>query len=297
MSNEETNVIISAKRIKQKAWLRRLPTHIIVYLMCGVFALFAVYPILWAFSGSLKRVEDFYQTSLDLIPRVLTLANYARLISSTPFTTYLFNSVLVAVPTTGLCILASSLAAYGLSRFRFPGSRLLATSFLVTQMIPNVLLLLPLFIMLNQFKLINTYPGIIVTYLSFSLPFATWMLSGYFDTIPIELEEAAMIDGCGNIKALFLVILPVAAPGLAVTAIFSFLLSWKEFPMANVILRQTSMFTLPVGLARYSGAGEFEADVIGRVLPMAMLTLIVPIIFFLVIRRHLVSGLSAGFGK
>ena len=158
--------------------------------------------------------------------------------------------------STLVSVVLACLAGYGFSRFRFRGSRFLQFLFLVTQMVPAILLLLPYFILMKQLSLLNTYTSLILAYTSFSLPFCTWMLKGFFDSIPTELDDAAMIDGCSRIHVLVRVVMPLALPGVAATAVFSFLVAWNHYLFAMGLATDPNMYTLPVGIS--STMGEFR---------------------------------------
>ncbi|MBI3003017.1 MAG: carbohydrate ABC transporter permease [candidate division NC10 bacterium] len=258
-----------------------------------LLAAFALGPFLWVFLSSLKTRQELYATPLQYLPRTVTLANYVDAWTSklTPFSRFFANSLWVSsvtmVATTGISILA----AYALARFGFGGRRAFLLLFLATQMFPAVLLIAPLLSQWHALGLLDTYQALIYSNFSFTVPFTVWMLVGYFDSIPRELEESAMIDGCGRFGALCRVVLPLAAPGIAATAIFAFVSSWSELLFAITFTSETEMRTLSAGLLFMVGQyeiqwGQLSAGVIISTVPVAAL--------FVFLQRHLIRGLTAG---
>jgi len=259
----------------------------------GLLTAFALGPFLWVFLTSLKPRAELYATPLVYLPQHPTLANYVDAWTSklTPFSRFFANSLWVSSVTMIATTAISILAGYALARFRFGGRDLLLLVFLATQMFPAVLLIAPLLSQWYALGLIDTYQALIYSNFSFTVPFTVWMLVGYFNSIPRELEESAMIDGCGRFGALCRVILPLAAPGIAATAIFAFVASWSELLFAITFTSQTEMRTLSAGLLLMVGQyeiqwGQLSAGVIISTVPVAML--------FTFLQRHLIRGLTAG---
>jgi multiple sugar transport system permease protein len=257
---------------------------------------FAVGPFVWILLTSLKTRADLYATPLRYLPAHLTLANYVDAWTSrlTPFSRFFANSLWVSSVTMVATTVIAILAGYALARFRFGGRDALLLVFLATQMFPAVLLIAPLLSQWHALGLIDTYQALIYSNFSFTVPFTVWMLVGYFDSIPRELEESALIDGCGRFGALCRVILPLAAPGIAATAIFAFVSSWSELLFAITFTSQTEMRTLSDGLLFMVGQyeiqwGQLSAGVIISTVPVAVL--------FTYLQRHLIRGLSAGAVK
>jgi len=221
------------------------------YAVLALFCLIALFPVVQIFTISLRPADRLLSTSLEIIPKNGSLANYVSLFTERPFLLWLFNSTLVAVVTTCTGVALASTCGYAFSRFAFLGKKLGLLSLLVTQMFPATMLLLPMYIMLVKLHLINTYLGIVVMYSATALPFCIWQMKGYYDTIPISLEEAGRIDGCNQFQAFVRIILPLAAPALVITALFSFMASWTEYVVAAQILQDTEMWTLPLGLKSF----------------------------------------------
>lgn len=275
--------------------LRRLPRLIVIYGWLGLVSVFAAFPLVWMVSTSFKARPEMFARVPILLPRRPTLANYEYVLTNTPAARYLWNSFFIATTTTLVALILTTLGAYALSRFRFRLRRELATWLIAGQMFPGVLTLIPFFVLLARFNLINTYRGLIIVYAVGALPFATWMLKGYFDTVPEELEEAAMIDGCSRLGAIWRVFAPVAAPGMAAVAIFTFTAAWQEFFFAFTMIKDQSRYTLPVAINSFVGIGGAVSW--GYIMATAVLIIIPLLTFFLIMQRFIVAGLSAGAVK
>ncbi len=264
------------------------------YLVLLLFAFIAVFPVTRIITISLRPGDQLLSTSLRFIPDDATLDNYVRLITETLFLRWLFNSILVAAAVTVTGVALASTAGYALSRFRFKGQGAMLSGLLVTQMFPATMLLLPLYIMLIQLRLINSYLGVIVIYAATALPFCIWQMKGYYDTIPEALEEAARIDGCSPWQAFYRVVFPLAAPALVITALFSFMTAWNEYVVAAVVLQDTELFTMPVGLKMFQSrlATDWGLYAAG-----SLLVSIPVVALFLGLSRYLISGLTLGSVK
>ncbi len=259
-----------------------------------VFALIAVFPILQVVNISLRPGDQLLSTSLELIPQNATLNNYVRLFTEREFVRWLGNSALISLTVTLTGVLFASMAGYGFSRFRFVGKKIGLLSLLTTQMFPGTMLLLPMYIMLINLGLINSYLGIVVVYSATALPFCIWTMKGYYDTIPTSLEEAARIDGCTQMSAFYRVILPLAAPALVITALFSFMSAWSEYIVAAQILQDADLWTLPIGLKSFESSMSTEWGLYGA----ASIVVMIPVVaLFLALSRWLVSGLTLGSVK
>jgi multiple sugar transport system permease protein len=267
-------------------------------LWIGLLALtlFAMAPFAWVLLSSFKTRAELYATPLVYLPASLSPANYVDAWTSklTPFSRFFANSVWVSSVTMVATTAVSILAGYALARFRFAGRQTFLLVFLATQMFPAVLLIAPLLSQWHALGLIDTYQALIYSNFSFTVPFTVWMLVGYFESIPRELEESAMLDGCSRFGSLCRVILPLAAPGVAATAIFAFVASWSELLFAITFTSQTEMRTLSAGLLFMVGQyeiqwGQLSAGVIISTVPVAIL--------FTYLQRHLIQGISAGAVK
>ena len=264
------------------------------YAVLTLFAFIAVFPILNIITVSLRPSDQLLQRSLALIPEGASLNNFRVLLHETAFLRWLGNSLLVSLVVTVTGVALASTAGYALSRFRFKGRKGALSGILVTQMFPATMLLLPLYIVLVRLGLINSYLGIVVIYTATALPFCVWQMKGYYDTIPASLEEAARIDGASPWQAFYKVILPLAAPALVITALFSFMSAWNEYVVAAVVLQDTELFTLPVGLKLFQSS---LATQWGLYAAGSLLVSIPVIALFLVLSRYLISGLTLGAVK
>jgi ABC-type glycerol-3-phosphate transport system permease component len=271
----------------------RVLTSIVTHAVLIVIAAFSIVPLLWAMSSAFKPNSEILSTTA-LLPRHLTLANFRTVIGDTDFPRWFWNSLLVSVSTTALAIVVGSLGGYAMSRWRFYGRGLYGNSLLVIQMFPGVMLGIPLYLLLADYHLINTLWALVVTYLTFSLAFAVWMLKGYFDSIPRSIEEAAIIDGANRYHILRHVIMPLAGPGITTVAVFAFLLAWNEFFFAYLFLADSQKFTLVVGL--YTFIQQFSTSW-GSIMAAGTLTTLPVLVFFFLIQRTLTRGLVGGAVK
>ena len=290
---------------KQKEWveqpgalnkrdmiIRQIVFNAILIIVC----LIVLYPVLWVIMMAITP-NEIAGVSSSLIPQQVTFDNFIDVVSRVDdygnhlFLHQLKNSVLVAAITTALGVLLACTAAYGFSRLNFVGLQLGLQAFLVTQMFPGVVMTIPLYILLGKLGLLNSIVGLVLVYSVSALPFCVWNLKGYFDTIPKELEEAAIVDGASRIRIFVTIVLPLARPAIAITALFSFMTAWNEFILAATLMNSELAYTLPVALKQYVGAqsvqyGLFAAGAIIVSVPIMAL--------FFALQKHLVGGLTAG---
>ena len=264
------------------------------YAVLILFCIIAIYPVLQVFTISLRPADRLLSTSLEIVPDNATLQAYVELFRDRPFLSWMANSLFVSLVVTVTGVVLASMTGYAFSRFRFIGKNLGLLGLLTTQMFPATMLLLPLYIMLIRLGLINTYMGVIVIYAATALPFTIWTMKGYYDTIPFSLEEAARIDGCNQFQAFYKIILPLAAPALVITALFSFMTAWSEYIVAAQVLQDSDLWTLPLGLKSFESNMSTEWGLYGA----ASLIVAVPVVvLFLALSRYLVSGLTLGSVK
>jgi len=250
------------------------------------------FPLLWMISTALKPNDETFAIPPTLIPAHPTLGQFRRLLTETPFMTYFANSVIVALCTTALVIVIAVAGAYGLVRFRFPGRSMVAHLVLFTYMLPAVVLLLPLYLTISRLGLANSLLGLVVAYTTFALPFALWLLRSFIASIPIELEQAAMIDGAGRLEAFIEVVLPQALPGIISTALFSFILSWNEYLYALVFINMDDRKTLPPGVLTMLNQNQ---NVEWALLMAASVLMALPVLVcFGFLQKHLTRGFGAG---
>ncbi|XWN30967.1 MAG: carbohydrate ABC transporter permease [Devosia sp.] len=254
-----------------------------------------VFPIYWMLITAVTPSAEIRNYPPTFIPDDPQWEIFARVVSERPVLLWLFNSVLAAVGSTALAMSVSVFAGYALSRYTMRGGTTLGSFILVSKMLPATLLVIPLFVMFRSVGLIGSLWSVILAHASLTTPFATWMLKGYFDSIPRELEQAAMVDGCSATRALFQVVLPVAAPGLAATALYGFILSWSDYVYAQTFLTNSQgAWTANLGLA--SLKGEYVTDW-NEIMAVSLLVAIPVLIVYLFLERYLVSGLTAGAEK
>jgi len=268
----------------------RVLTHIALMF----FVLIALFPVWQVVNISLRPGDQLLSTKLEFIPDGATVQNYVRLFTEKDFLRWMANSALVSFVVTITGVVFASMAGYGFSRFRFAGRTIGLLSLLTTQMFPATMLLLPMYIMLIKLGLINSYLGVVIVYSATALPFCIWTMKGYYDTIPVSLEEAARIDGCTPFSAFYRVILPLAAPALVITALFSFMAAWSEYLVASQILQDTNLWTLPLGLKSFESSMSTEWGLYGA---GSLIVMIPVVVLFLALTRWLVSGLTLGSVK
>ena len=266
----------------------------LIYLILIIFSVLSLYPVLRVLTISLRPGNNLLTESLSIIPKDATFDNYLQLFREKPFLLWLRNSFLVTSMVTILGVVLASTAGYAFSRYEFPGRKAGLMSLLVTQMFPATMLLLPLYIMIAKLHLVNSMLGLVVMYSATALPFCIWMMKGYYDTIPFSLEESALVDGAGRFRAFFTIILPLAAPALVITALFSFMSAWNEYIVAAQVMLDDKLFTLPVGLKSLQGNMSTEW---GMYAAGSLLVSIPVVILFLSLSRWLVSGLTLGSVK
>jgi len=264
--------------------------------------LFIYVPVAWLIISSISSRSELLSTPIHWIPQHPTFQNYINILSPSQgtsevaktFRITLRNSLMVASSVTFIALTFGSFAAYALIRLRFPFRNVLLIGILGTRMIPEISLVIPLYLFATRFGLFNTPAILIITYLSFALPFAIWLMAAFFDTIPVELEDAARIDGCNRLQTLWRIILPISAPGLVSTGLFVFLSAWDEFFFALILTSTVSAKTVPVAIAEFTG--RYVVDV-GGMMTGGVLAAIPPVILALIFQRYVVSGLTAGAVK
>ncbi len=261
---------------------------ILVIVTIAIFGII-LFPAVVLFVTSIKTEVD----ALSFPPKWIfdpTIKNYAAVLKTSPLVGYALNSLLVASLNTVLCLIVGSMAAYSLARFRFKGADNIAFWILSIRMMPPVAAIIPIYILMKNIGLIDTPWCLVITYLTFNLPFVVWMMKGFFEEIPREIEESALIDGCSDFNIFIRIALPLVAPGLAATAILVFIFSWNEFLFA-LILTGTRAVTLPVGIIGYMKETGINW---GYMTAGGMLALIPVVVFLILVQKHLVKGLTLG---
>lgn len=274
---------------------------ILIHITLIIACVFAVYPVLRVVTISLRPNDTLLTTDLRIIPENATLNNYKEVLFGDPeknrqsdFFLWIWNSISVVAVTSVISVILASISAYAFSRFRFPGRSAGLVFLLTTQMIPAGMLLLPLFIMIAKLKMINTALGLIIAYAVTSVPLTIWMLKGYYDTIPVDLEEAALIDGASRLTVFTKIILPLSTPALAIAFLFSFMGGWSEYLVARVVLQKNDIYTWPLGI--FTFAQEFTVSW-GQFAAASVLIAIPVMGLFLYSSKWLISGLTLGSVK
>jgi multiple sugar transport system permease protein len=265
-------------------------TYLVIISVVG----FALFPIVWTFLTSLKVEKDIITINLQYLPQSITFDNYVAIWNRSGFPTLITNSAVVTLFTLSTTMLIGTLAAYSLSRYQFRGRNWILQFYLVIRMFPVVLMIVPLFVIMRRLSLLDTRFGLALAYTTFLLPFCVWMMKGFFDSIPVDLEEAARIDGCTRLGALIRIALPLVRSGLVATAVFIGIASWNEFLFALMLTTSQGSRTWPVGLQLMIGEfqlpwGTFSAGGIISIIPI--------IIFFAIVQRSIIRGITAGAMK
>jgi ABC-type glycerol-3-phosphate transport system permease component len=251
-------------------------------------------PLIWMLSTSLKPSQEILDWPPRFIPATPSFEHFAKLFTSTMFPTHFYNSVYTAFWATVVSVALGAMAGYGLTRYRFWGRELIANSILLTYLFPQILIFIPLYIVFRILNLNNTHLALILSYVSFSLPFATWLLRAFFESIPLELEEAAMVDGANRLKAVIYIIAPMALPGIIATSIFTFIVAWNDFLFARIFVTSENLKTLPVGIQDFFSMAVIDW---GLIMAAGMMVTIPALIFFVSVQSFLVKGWGAGAVK
>jgi arabinogalactan oligomer/maltooligosaccharide transport system permease protein len=255
-----------------------------------VASFIAVFPVLWVLVTSFKPTADAYSTA---ILRNFTLSNYSSVLDS-KFPRWFLNSVIIAVLTMALGVFISATCGYAMSRFRFPGYRPLLWLFLLTQMFPVAILIVPIYNIMTRLGLIDTYWSLVIAYCTVAVPFCSYLLKGYFDTVPVEIDEAGRVDGLTPFGTFWRLIVPLARPGLAVTAFYTFLTAWGEVAYASKFMTSENKYPLAFGMQVY--VGQFKTEW-GDLAAASIMVTVPALVVFYVVQKYLVSGLTAGGTK
>lgn len=256
-----------------------------------VFLIFMGFPVYWMVSTSFKAPQDVLVENPSLIPTSFSLENYFAAFARDYFLSSLLNSAFVVAVTVTISLLLALLASFALARIRFMGRGLFTILILVVQMVPLTALIIPLFLQLSSLGLVNTTPGLVITYVAFVLPFVIWTLRGFLVGIPQELEEAALVDGCSRPQAFRHVIFPLMAPGLVATGVYAFIQAWNEFLLAYIIMASQESQTLPVWLAGFTSRTGTDW---GPLMAASVIAAVPAVVLFLIFQKKLAVGVTAG---
>lgn len=267
--------------------------RILIHLGLALAALIAFFPVLRVFSVAVRPGNKLLDPSFTLIPEGANLDAFANVLdpADSDLLLWLFNSLAVTIGTAIVGVIIAATSAYAFSRFKFPGRGVGLTTLLATQLIPAAMLLVPIYILAVQLKLTNSYIGMVIGLSVTAVPFSIWILKGYYDTVPIELEEAARIDGCSQLEAFWRILLPLSTPALAIIFLFNFIAAWNDYFLARILLSKEELLTWPLGLQRYQQ--QFQTQ--WNELAAASIIISIPIVaLFLYSSKWLVSGVTAG---
>ena len=279
--------------MKAKINRKRIYLNLLTYIILIVIIFLVGLPII-SMVGTALKSSDEVLSSTSLLPRRFHFESFLYVLDKTTYSRNLANSFLVSICTTVVCVVIASMAGYAVSRFKSRLFNIYSILVLVLQMFPLVLLLIPLFLIFKFMNLTDTLFSVILSYLTINLPFSIWMLRGFFNTIPIDIEEAALIDGCSRFRSFAVIILPISAPGIATVGMFTFIFSWKEYMLASIFLRSDSIKTATLGLQDF--ITQYDSDWPSLMAASTMTT--IPVIIFLVIaQKYLIQGLTAGSVK
>lgn len=268
--------------------------RILPYVVLTPLVVFAMFPLLWMIATSLKRYADVYTFPPVYLPGALSLEFYAKVLEDTAILRNMLNSLIISSASTVLSVTFGAMAGWVFARARFRGSHLLMRSVVVAYLLPQILIVIPLFVFLHRIGLTNTYAGLILAYVTLTFPFSTWLLTDYMRSIPYEIEEQGRIDGAGNFVIFTRLVLPLAWPGLATAAIFAFINSWNEFLYALVILGSGQKQVLTTGLYNLVGGENAQW---GPMMAATTITMLPTLLLFLIVQRRLVSGMTMGSVK
>ncbi|MFN8523493.1 MAG: carbohydrate ABC transporter permease [Chloroflexota bacterium] len=272
----------------------RIMKRVLQWTVLGTALVIVVFPLYWMLLTAFDPPTLRYDAQISLLPKRLTLAAFAQLFREYPFLQWMWNSSVVALTSTVLAVIVGTMAAYSLARLRYPGRGFLAGTFFLAYIFPATLLVVPVFVILSVLGLTDDYGGLVMSYLIFTIPFCTWMLRAYLTSIPRELEEAALVDGSTRVQAMVLIILPLAAPGVAAATIFAFTLSWNEYLYAFILMNDSAKMTLSPGMTKLVFGDIF---LWGMIMAGATLMSLPVVLLYFVAQRFVVSGLTAGSVK
>ena len=264
--------------------------NIVLFAGLAIFSVWTLFPFLWIVATSIKPDRDLYR-KVSLWPATITDAHYIEVLFETPFLTYFKNSFLVATATTAVAMIVAVLAAYAMTRLSFRGRTLVARATIVTYLIPAALLFIPLFQIAQQLPFQGDAASLVVIYLIFAVPFSTWLAISYFNTIPSDLEDAALVDGATRLRSLVTIFIPLALPALAVITLFTFTIAWNEFLFALLLIQRDSQKTVPIGLAEFVVGDVFAW---GPLMAGSLIASLPPVLIYIAAQKWVVSGLGGG---
>ncbi|MET0223937.1 MAG: carbohydrate ABC transporter permease [Terrimicrobium sp.] len=267
---------------------------VIVYSGLFIFYAFLLLPIVWLVLSSFRNTDSIQSGRLLPYASEITVTNYVEAFRIANLTTFLVNSFIIAITVMLLVVFIASLGAYALSRFNLRGKNVFMMLALMPQFFPYVLILIPFYVLMTNIGLVDSHLGLILTHTSITLPFALWMLTGYFQAIPRDLDQAALIDGCSRLGVLFRIIYPIAIPGMVVAGFFAFVVSWGDYLFVSILSQSPETQTLPIGLQTFMSSLQVRW---GLITAGTVIAIVPTIVFFAIVQRRLVAGLTAGAVK
>lgn len=274
--------------------VQRLINNALLYLTVAVVSLIIVFPVYWMMISTFQPSKYILHFPPPLLPQELYFDQFAELFSEHPIARWLRNSFLIAVMTMLLCMALSVLGAFALSNLRWPGRNLFGLFLLVTQMLPEVLILIPLYILYRRLNMLNSIPSLALIDAAFILPICIWILKGVFDNVPAEVLDASVVDGCTELGALWRIVLPLSAPGLAAVAVVAFFFAWNEYLYAGIMLSSGDFMPASVGLSTLKAIAQTPVE---QYMAAGLVFSVLPVVFYLAMQRYIVSGLTAGAVK
>lgn len=272
----------------------KIAVKVLTYTLAIMIAIFAIVPFLWAVSTSLKTPSGIYSLTPSFIPTPFTFENYALVLENVKMMTYFLNTVIIAISSTVISLFVAVFAAYGFSRYKFPGRSSLLYSILFSRVLPRVSLLVPFYITLTSLGQVNKISGLVLVYLIVGMPITIWLLKGYIDALPVEIEEAAVMDGCSPLQVLARIVVPMVAPAIASIGMFTFILAWNEFLFPLLLAKDSTTRPIAVGLAFYIDEDGVDW---GPMMAASILMSIPAIFLFSFAQKYIVKGLSEGAVK
>jgi ABC-type glycerol-3-phosphate transport system permease component len=266
----------------------------VIYWCAAVLLILTAFPFFWMVSTSFKPLREIFVSPPNFLPKNFTLANFVQLFEQTRFLIYFRNSVFVSTLTVIFTMAIATAGAYSLTRFRFYGREKIASLILFSYMFAPIMIIIPFYVLIKKIGIANTHLALIMAYTAFCLPFSLWLLRAFFQSIPLVLEEAALVDGATRFRAVFHVILPLALPGIIATAIFTFILAWNDYIFVRILITSDNLKTLSVGIADLYNATVIDW---GMIMSGGMLITIPVLVFFIIIQRYLIAGWGAGAVK
>jgi ABC-type glycerol-3-phosphate transport system permease component len=265
-----------------------------IYWCAAILLIFTAFPFFWMVSTSFKPLREIFVFPPYFLPKEFTLANFDRLFEQTRFLIYFKNSLFVSLSAVVITMAIATAGAYSLTRYKFYGREKIASLILFTYMFAPIMIVIPFYVLIKKIGIANTHLALIMAYTAFCLPFSLWLLRAFFQSIPLVLEEAALVDGATRLRAVFYVILPLALPGIIATAIFTFILAWNDYIFVRILITSDNLKTLSVGIADLYNATVIDW---GMIMSGGMLITIPVLVFFIFIQRYLIAGWGAGAVK